>query len=242
MIFNKSFIKTIIAIFVLSAIVGVGVYFVGIPRKISNSFHYFQVPDVKISKIKLEFVYFVPSDQKPDENFNIVLENAAKEIRNFHLEQFRGLSALRYTIYPKPVAGIESSAFYDGSDTANGNPGAIKKIFLETASRVFNSNGDMYDAKFTKRQSDELPIRVFIYQGVGASSGVLSVITSYDYFTKTNYGATTLYHEMLHNLGVPDGYDYAIGNAYSDDIMGSGRTKPIGQTYIREEIKKQMMK
>lgn len=242
MIFSKSFIKIIIAIFVLSAIVGVGVYFVGMPKKVSNSFHYFQVPDVKISKIKLEFVYFVPSDQKPDENFNIVLENAAKEIRNFHLEQFHGLSALRYAIYPKPVTGIESSAFYDGFDTANGNPGAIKKIFLETAARVFNSNGDMYDAKFTRRQSDELPIRVFIYQGVGASSGVLSVIMSYDYFIKTNYGATTLYHEMLHNLGVPDGYDYAIGNAYSDDIMGSGRTKPISQTYIREEIKKQMMK
>ena len=151
------------------------------------------------------------------------------------------MSALRYAIYPKPVAGIESSAFYDGFNTANGNPGAIKKIFLETAPRVFNPNGDMYDAKFTRRQSDELPIRVFVYQGVGASSGVLSVIMSYDYFTKTNYGATTLYHEILHNLGVPDEYDYVTGNDYSDDIMGGGRTKPISQTYIREEIKKQMM-
>ena len=241
MIFKKSIIKITGVTLVLSVIISVGAYFAGMPKTVANSFHYFQAPDVKISKIKLEVVYFVPNDQKPDENFYTSIENAAKEIQNFHLEQFRGLSALRYAIYAKPVLGIESSAFYDGSNTAHGNPDAVKKIFLETASRVFNPNSDMYDAKFTRRQNDELPIRIFIYQGVGASSGVLSAIISYDYFTKTNYGATTLYHEILHNLGVPDGYDYIAGDAYSDDIMGGGRIKPISQTYIREEIKKQMM-
>jgi len=99
----------------------------------------------------------------------------------------------------------------------------------------------MENESFQSKKGNELPIKVFVYEGVGASSGVLSVLVSYDFFSNTNYGATVLYHEILHNLGVPDSYDYETNVSHSDDIMGSGRNKPIEQTYIRNEIKKQMV-
>jgi len=207
-----------------------------------SSFHYYQVPNVEIDQIKLEVIYFVPQDQTPADNFYQTIERALKDVRNFHVNEFNSLSMLRYELYPEPVIGEQSSIFYDGDDTSRGNPGAIKEIFFETARRIFNQDGDLYDERFVHRKKDELPIRVFVYQGVGASNSILDVIISYDYLSKTDYGATTLYHEVLHNLGVPDAYDYDTGFSHADDIMGSGRTKPIAQTYIRKEIKDQMIK
>lgn len=212
-----------------------------ISRK-SGAFHYYLVPEVRITGIKLEVIYFVPADQQPDPRFYETLTQALAQVQRFHLREFNGLSALRYALYPRAVIGNESAAFYDGADTSRGNAGAIGRIFAETASRIYRKESDEYDAQFIKRKEGELPIRLFAYQGVGASSGTLSAIVSYDYFTRTEYGATTLYHEILHNLGVPDAYDYETNAPQSDDIMGSGRTKPIMQTYVRNEIKTRMMR
>ncbi|MBI1755386.1 hypothetical protein HY250_03605 [Candidatus Azambacteria bacterium] len=216
-------------------------YFSGVLISKSGAFHYYQVPEVKISSIKLEVVYFVPRDQTPDPYFYGTLRSALVAIQSFHSREFNGLSALRYALYPKAVIGDEPSSFYDGVDTSRGNPGAMTRIFKETATRIYVKNGELYDEQFVRRKKDELPVRAFIYQGVGGSSGVLSAIMSYDYFTRTDYGATVLYHEVLHNLGVPDAYDYDTGAPQSDDIMGSGRMKPIAGSYIRDEIKKRMM-
>ncbi len=207
----------------------------------NGAFHYYLVPEVKIAGIKLEVMYFVPMDQAPDPQFYETLKSALAKMQSFHSREFNGLSVLRYALYPRIVRGKESAAFYDGADTSSGNAGAIGRIFIETAGRIYRKESGEYDAQFTKRKEGELPIRVFAYQGVGASSSTLSVIVSYDYFKQTEYGATTLYHEMLHNLGVPDAYDYETGAPQSDDIMGSGRMKPIAQAYIRDEIKKRMI-
>lgn len=209
--------------------------------KAKTAIHYFGAPAVKINKIKLEIIYFVPKDQTPANDFYDIISDALKEVKVFHIREFKGQGGLKYVIYPKPVIGEEISAFYDGSDTSRGNPNAIRVVFLEMGRRMFRQNGDLYDSEFSRRQKNELPIRVFVYQGVGASSGVLNVIVSYDYFKRTNYGASVLYHELLHNLGVPDAYEYSTGAAQSDDIMGSGREKPLLETYIRDEIKNQML-
>ncbi len=217
------------------------VYFANPTAPEVSHFHYFGVPAVKVSQIKLEVIYFVPSDQEPDPKFYPVLKEALTRIQQFHVREFASMNALRYALYPAAVRGKESSSFYDAGETAHGNPGAIRRIFTEAAARVYNPQGDLHNAQFVGRKENELPIRVFVYQGVGASSGVLSVIVSYDYFTKTNYGATTLYHEVLHNLGVPDAYDHATNVSQADDIMGSGRMKPILETYVRDEIKKRMI-
>jgi hypothetical protein len=216
------------------------IYIAGRTVSQTTYFHYFGVPAVKVPHIKLEVMYVVPGDQDVDPRFREVLASALSDVQRFHLREFANLSSLRSVLYPSPIRGWEPSSFYDGSDTGSGNPGAIRRIFNETAARVYNPDGDLYDAAFVKRKDNELPVRVFVYEGVGASSGVLSAIVSYDYFTKTDYGATTLYHEVLHNIGVPDAYDYFTGVSHADDIMGAGRTRPILETYVREEIKRKL--
>lgn len=217
-------------------------YFSGvIVSQKTGAFHYYLVPEVKISGIKLEVIYFVPADQQSDPRFHETLKQTLVQMQNFHSREFKGLNALRFALYPRAVIGRESSSFYDGADTSRGNFGAMGRIFTETAARVYRRESDEYDAQFTKRKEGELPIRLFVYQGVGASSGTLSVIASYDYITQTEHGATTLYHEILHNLGVPDAYDYETNAPQSDDIMGSGRTKSIMETYVRDEIKRKIV-
>ncbi len=203
--------------------------------------HYFETPAVVIGGIKLEVIYFVPKDQVPDPQYYEIIKKALGEAQNFHIRQLGSDKLLRAALYPKPVIGAESSSFYDGEDTSRGNPGAIRWIMTETGQRIFNQQGDLYDERFVKRQPSDLPVRVVVYQGVGASSSVLGILVSYDYFTQTAYGPTTLYHELLHVLGVPDAYDYATNASYADDIMGSGRTQPLSLTYIRDEIKKALM-
>lgn len=204
--------------------------------------HYYQTSAVAIDGMKLEVVYFVPNDQTPDPRFYEVIKKGLGEAQAFHARQFGPGQLLRVALYPKPVIGSEPSSFYDGDDTSRGNPGATQRIMTETGRRIFNQNGDLYDEHFVKRQRSELPVRVLVYQGVGASSSVLGVLVAYDYFTQTAYGSTTLYHELLHVLGVPDAYDYATNASYADDIMGSGRTQPLSLTYIRDEIKQALLK
>lgn len=48
------------------------------------------------------------------------------------------------------------------------------------------------------------------------------------------YGATLLYHEFAHTLGIPDQYDALSRNdeALSDDIMGARRREPIEANYL----------
>lgn len=53
------------------------------------------------------------------------------------------------------------------------------------------------------------------------------------------FGASILYHEFAHTIGLPDLFDE--NNAvFSNDIMGSGREKPLENTYILEDFLKEM--
>lgn len=231
--------RILIILIIGAALAGFAVFL--IPKfliKPAGDFHYYQSPSVRVPGIKLEVVYFVPNDQAPDPNFYETLKKGLAQMQTFHSREFQNLNPLRYAIYPTAVIGSESSVFYDGDDTARGNPNAIKRLIAETGRRIYNPTGDLYSEQFIRRGKGELPVRVFVYQGVGASSGVLGIIASYDYFKQTSHAPTVVYHELLHTLGVPDLYDYATGASQSDDIMGAGREKPLLETYIREEIKK----
>lgn len=241
MILGSSKVKLLlVAVTIVAVVASVVVYSAGRIIARDVRFHYFEVSAVKIPQIKLEVIYFVPADMVPRTQFSEVLGKALADIQAFHLREFRGLSALRYVLYPEAVVGRETTVYYEEGGTARGNPDALPKIIAELGKRMYRVEGDLYKQSFATRKSEELPIKIIVYQGVGASSGVLSVIVSYDYFTKTGYGATTLYHEILHNLGVPDAYDYLTDVPHADDIMGAGRTKPLMETYVRDEIRKKL--
>jgi len=53
-------------------------------------------------------------------------------------------------------------------------------------------------------------------------------------------GATILYHEFAHALGVEDRYDAKTDRASSDDIMGGGRREPIEMNYLDPTTLKEM--
>lgn len=89
------------------------------------------------------------------------------------------------------------------------------------------------------------------YLGVPESSVAVVQVTSVDGFFLLNreyvtnlelspYGATTLYHEFAHAIGLPDGYDRENGQSFSDDIMGGGRTNPIETTYLGKPFLREM--
>jgi len=61
-------------------------------------------------------------------------------------------------------------------------------------------------------------------------------------FSYKPYGATLLYHEFAHTLGVPDRYDASsqTDEAFSDDIMGGRRREPIEGNYLSAQLLKDL--
>lgn len=201
------------------------------------SLNYYQAPETTISNIHLKVMYFVPRDRSVDPAWKQDITRALQDVRVFHHKEFSGYGILRYTVYPEPIQGKESIVFYDSADTSRGNRNALETILQETQRRIFMADGDLYVPTFSERKPHEFRIKIFIYEGVGAAGGHLGVILAREYLTKTAYGPTILYHELLHTFGVPDSYDYETNQSFSDDIMGSGRELPLQTTYIRNIIK-----
>jgi len=53
-----------------------------------------------------------------------------------------------------------------------------------------------------------------------------------------NISASIIAHEFYHTLGFPDKYNTVTGSAFSEDIMGLGRLRPIEETFIDSDILK----
>lgn len=207
------------------------------PFKNEFALHYYEVDDFKIDKVNLKIFYFVPKDRQIDDGWKKIIKKSVNEIKVFHLKEFKGAGVLRYEIYPQIVRGLKNSEFYDGNNTFGGNPNAFENILKEINERVFQVGGDLYLESFTKKDNYGITVKVFIYEGVGATGGHFTVLLAKDYLKTKNFGSAVFYHELMHTFGVPDFYDYQTNVDFSDDIMGSGREKPITETYIREDIK-----
>lgn len=200
--------------------------------------HFYNNPTKNLSKISLKVFYFVPSNRQneiSDEWFSIASEDL-KEMQNFHSSQFSNYSILTYKIYPQPIIGLEDNFLYDKNRTNGGNPHALTKITREIEARVLDPAGDLYNGDLAKTKPGVYEVLAIFYEGVGASGTEGSLLLSRGYLTQEEtkeYRSSVFYHEFLHTLGVPDFSE-------SDDIMGKGRLKPLGATYISDEIKKKM--
>lgn len=210
------------------------------PLRGSSQLHYYEVDDFKINKVNLKIFYFVPKNRQADNQWEKIIKKSINEIKSFHLKEFKGAGILGSEIYPKIVYGLENAEFYDGNNTSKGNPNALENILKEVNKRVFQNNGDLYLESFAKKNNNEMTVKIFIYEGLGAIGGHFTVLLAKDYLKTTIFGSTVFYHELMHTFGVPDFYDYQTNIPYSDDIMGSGREKPILETYIRNDIKEKL--
>jgi len=142
---------------------------------IQSSPHFYKNSDVGIANIKIKMFYVVPKNRTSNivTNWQNFIEEALAKTSKFHEIQFRGKSTIQYDIYPKPVILQESNQFYDTETTARGNPHALIAISEEIERRVFKKEGDLYDEKFAAAEKSEYPVLGLIYEGVGASGGVI---------------------------------------------------------------------
>ncbi|MBI1975228.1 MAG: hypothetical protein HYS57_02630 [Parcubacteria group bacterium] len=207
-----------------------------LPESESPALHYFNDPSTSIENISLKIVYFIPKD-KVDQTFqdwSRVAEETVQKMIAFHNIQFRSKSRVVHEIYPTPKVGEESSAFYDEGGTALGNPNAALRIDQELSRKL---------APFFKTAPHEFLVKLFVYEGVGASATGNAVILSRDYLSQDSYRdtrASVFYHEFGHTLGMPEGYDIETNIPSTPDIMGSGRFRPIEITYVSEDTKSAM--
>lgn len=156
-------------------------FWVGVPSVAPNdmpesqAIHFYGDPGRILGDIMVYAVYFVPENKKTliAENWRGLLETNLVKLQVFHSLQFGGRSNIQYRIYPDPVVGMSESTAYDTDDTANGNSRALITIAQELEKRVFDSSGDRFRSDFVERSSNAYPVLMVLYEGVGASGGMI---------------------------------------------------------------------
>lgn len=270
----------ILAIAIVALCVGGIVYYPKIftlpaaPSVGAANVHVYKNSDKSIAKIRVEAFYAVPKNKSVDANWRTSLASALGDTAKFHALQFRGLSEVAYDTYPLPVNLGHEDVFYDTTSTAFGNPRGLINVAEEINRRVFQKGGDLYDEKFARENSGEYRVMGILYEGVGASGGLiyesplasaeeiakqLGVPASMVYIVNINsveafflvnrnylaqnalksYGSSIFYHEFAHTIGLPDTFSSESGPSTSD-IMGTGRNKPIENTYLDKNFLKEM--
>jgi hypothetical protein len=140
----------------------------------SSGAHFYKDPSQDISKIDLKVFYAIPKNRVTEivNNWQKIIDNALEKGKRFHAFQFRGKSELNYEIFPEPIILSKENYFYDTAKTDKGNPQALISIIGEIERRVFNQSGDLYQANFSFNKN-AYPVIGIIYEGVGASGGVI---------------------------------------------------------------------
>jgi len=214
--------------------------------------HYYDNKAIKLKNIRIDYVYFVPKELEYESypEWQKTFDLASKDLKLFFETQFGDFINIENKIYIKPVIGLNETSYYNGENTDRGNPNGLLRIEEELNKRLYSESGDLYDAAFKKSENTVLAI---IYEGVGASgSGEdRTFMLAREFLTrepiKSTYGITFLAHEFAHALGMPD-FSHKQQDELdpevvftSDDLMGSGRYKPLKYTYLSGEIKTHMI-
>ncbi len=201
-----------------------------------SSAHFYKDPQRSIAHIRLKLFYAVPRNRIDGiyQNWGDIIKLAAGDLVKFYTFQFRGLSNIKYDIYPEPFILENESIFYDTESTNKGNPEALKRIVLEIEKRV---------PEFLAKDSGEFQVIGIIYEGVGASGTDGAFILARSFLSDEQYrpfSSTLFSHEFGHTLGLPDEYKLDTNQPFTDDIMGGGRRRPIDVAHFDKPLLKDM--
>lgn len=224
------------------------------------SAHYYKNPNIGLEKILARVFLFEPnnSDIKMQEDWQGEMEAIFSKIQTVHKEQFFNLSNLEYVIYPEVIKGDFPSEYYD-KEVLKFDSGKDEKqlnlIMDEINERIKNKelnkiNLDKYSYNYLVNQvfyfgsnkfgDDNVSIAGYTNEERNSSSSLLfwKALSRQDIHIK----ATIIYHEILHTLGVPEGYTYDDFTPFVDDIMGMGAisNRPIEINYLSQESKRDM--
>lgn len=216
-----------------------------------------------IGEVNIKAFYFLPQDvsDKLDANWETELTGALGDLRNFYQHQLHNAVRITFDVYPQPVAGLRSSAEYNGENTGGGNPNGLLAVREELLKRVFDPTGDLYRKSNFVEVQDAYKVMAILYEGVGSSatlfrtgtksinedtyvvedSGPPAFLVSRYYLGEPgfkDYGTTIFAHEFGHTLGLADAYNLVTSQPFSEDIMGLGRFRPIQHSYLSQDSKK----
>ncbi len=240
--------KYLVAVLVLVFGAVIWMYFsVGVPVLYSEknvtvrSVHRMGNLEQPLSRIYISAFYFIPKNKEENihNEWQKLLHKKLDALVRFHTVQLQGASSILYEIYPEPIIGNLDNLAYDTSITQHGNPAALRRIVPEIESRVLAKDGDLYRADFDHVPPDAYHVLVIMYEGVGSTGGDNVALISRIFLSDIEYAAVSeslLAHEFYHTLGLPDAYTIPEGIATSADIMGLGRYRPIGQTFISQKM------
>jgi hypothetical protein len=192
--------------------------------------HVYKDSAADISRISLKVFYVVPANQTAESDWQENIRITLSQIIRFHNVQFHNSSSIHASLYQSPVILEHDDSFYDTNNTANGNPEGLRNIVPELEKRY---------AGFLQTDGTDYQVVAIVYEGVGASGSNGAMILSYSYLSKPEYkldGASIFYHEFAHTIGIPDRFNFSDNAALSDDIMGSGRYKPLASQYLGPDI------
>lgn len=175
-------IKYIIGVLLLiAAALSWMIWGIGVPNIYSEAYpqlttpHLFNTPDRSVENIHIFAVYFVPSDKtyRQVSDWRMLMESNLKQLSDFHKLQLQGHSQISYSIYPEIITGFSDALSYDTEVTQSGNPRALVSVSEEIEARVFNPGGDLFKDLFIQKDDDEHRILFIMYEGVGASGGII---------------------------------------------------------------------
>ena len=171
--------------------------------------HVYKVPDRLIDSVRLRVFYAVPQDKAAQSkgNWQEIISRVFSDVSRFHAIQFRGFSKIDLNIFPEQVLLDHESIFYDSEKTDAGNPHALLAVAKEIEQRIATPGGDLYREEFATRKDGEYVVMGIIYEGVGASGGLI-----YDSPLET-------LQEIALQLGVPESLIHIVDVESSDGFF-----------------------